>query len=74
MDMMLRAREPNMQASIVHYHEQREKAYLVLQGSATLLVNGKEHRLTPHTIVFIPPGDRHGIIHTGNEGFTMIEI
>lgn len=74
MGMMLIKFESNMQTSIVHYHDQREEAYLVLQGSVTLLVNGKEHRLTPHTVVFIPPGDRHGIIHTGNEGFTMIEI
>jgi mannose-6-phosphate isomerase-like protein (cupin superfamily) len=74
MAMMLIEFEPNMQASMIHYHEQREEAYLALEGSAILSLNGKQHQLTANTVVFIPPGDRHGIIRTGSEGFKMIEI
>jgi len=74
MAMMLIEFEPNIQASAIHYHEQREATYIVVEGSATLLLNGTEHELTPDTVVFIPPGDHHGIIRTGNEGFKMVEV
>jgi mannose-6-phosphate isomerase-like protein (cupin superfamily) len=74
MGVMIIELEPNMQAPGVHYHEQREATYIVVEGSATLLLNGAEHELTPNTIVFIPPGDHHGIIRTGNEGFKMVEV
>jgi glyoxylate utilization-related uncharacterized protein len=30
-----------------------------IEGSAMLSLNGKEHQLSPNTVVFIPPGDRH---------------
>jgi mannose-6-phosphate isomerase-like protein (cupin superfamily) len=74
MGVMIIELEPNMQASGVHYHEHREAAYLVVEGSATLLLNGVEHPLIPNTVVFIPPGDHHGIIRTGTDGFKMIEV
>ena len=66
--------EPNMEAWGVHYHEQREATYVVVDGSATLLLNGVEQQLTPNTVVFIPPGDHHGIIRTGKNGFKMVEV
>jgi mannose-6-phosphate isomerase-like protein (cupin superfamily) len=57
-----------------HYHRTRESAYVVIQGSATLLLNGTEHHLQANTVVFLAPGDRHGITRTGTEGFKMIEV
>lgn len=66
--------KPNMEAWGVHYHEHREATYIVLEGSATLLLNGVEHHLTPDTVVLIPPGDRHGIVRTGKDGFKMVEV
>jgi mannose-6-phosphate isomerase-like protein (cupin superfamily) len=74
MGVMIIELEPNMQSPGVHYHEHREATYIVVEGSATLLLNGTEHELTPNTVVFIPPGDHHGIIRTGNEGFKMVEV
>ena len=74
MAMMLIEFEPNMQVSVIHYHEQREEAYLTLEGRASLSLNAKEHQLTANTVVFIPPGDRHGIIRTDSEDSKMIEI
>jgi mannose-6-phosphate isomerase-like protein (cupin superfamily) len=74
MGIMIIELEPNMEAWGVHYHEQREATYIVLEGSATLLLNGVEHQLTPDTVVFIPPGEHHGIIRTGTDGFKMVEV
>jgi mannose-6-phosphate isomerase-like protein (cupin superfamily) len=48
--------------------------YIVLQGNATLLLNGTEHQLKPETVVYLSPGDKHGITSTGSETFRMIEV
>ena len=74
MGIMIIELEPNMETWGVHYHEQREATYIVLEGSATLLLNDVEHQLTPDTVVFIPPGEHHGIIRTGTAGFKMVEV
>ncbi|MEE9509900.1 MAG: cupin domain-containing protein, partial [Candidatus Bathyarchaeia archaeon] len=66
--------EPEMTATGVHYHKNRESAYIVLQGSATLMLNGTEHHLKVNMVAFLSPGDRHGITSTGKEGFKMIEV
>jgi mannose-6-phosphate isomerase-like protein (cupin superfamily) len=74
MGIMIIELEPNLETWGVHYHEQREAAYIVLEGSATLLLNGVEHQLTPNTVVYISPGEHHGIIRTGPDGFKMVEV
>ena len=67
--------EPNAQKKMeIHYHQKRESAYIVLGGSATLMLNGVKHELTPNTFVLISPGDRHGIVAIGEQGLRMIEI
>lgn len=72
--VMLIDLEPEMTTTGVHYHRNREAAYIVLQGSATLMLNGTEHHLKANMVVFLSPGDRHGITSTGKEGFKMIEV
>lgn len=66
--------DPNANPRKVHYHERRESAYIVLEGRATLLLNGEEHTLKPNTVVYISPGDTHGIVAISDEGLKMIEI
>ena len=66
--------EPGMKSAEIHYHKEREGVYVVLQGNATLMLNGTEHQLKPETFVFLSPGDKHGITSTGNETFRMIEV
>jgi quercetin dioxygenase-like cupin family protein len=58
----------------LHYHKNRDSAYIVLQGSANLMLNGIEYQLKPRTVVFIKPGDKHGIKNTGETGYKMIEV
>jgi quercetin dioxygenase-like cupin family protein len=74
MGVMIVELEPNMESAGVHYHEKREAAYIVVHGTATMLLNGIEHQLHPNTVVYIPPGDKHGIICAGKEGFKMVEV
>lgn len=74
MGVLLVDLEPEMKTTGIHYHKNREAAYIVLQGSATLMLNGTEHLLTANMVIFLSPGDRHGITSTGTEGFKMIEV
>ena len=66
--------EANAKPKQVHYHQKRESAYLVLDGSATLMLNGVKHELRPNTFVLLSPGDRHGVVAVGEQGFKMIEF
>jgi mannose-6-phosphate isomerase-like protein (cupin superfamily) len=72
--VMLIDLEPEVMTKGVHYHRNREAAYIVLQGSATLMLNGAEHHLKANMVVFLSPGDMHGITSTGKDGFKMIEV
>jgi mannose-6-phosphate isomerase-like protein (cupin superfamily) len=72
--VMLIELEPMMKSPRIHYHKNRESAYIVLEGSATVTINGTEHQIKPKTVVFLSPGDKHGITSTGEKGFKMIEV
>ena len=66
--------EAGVQTGGVHYHERRESAYVVIEGTAKMSLNGKIHELKPNMAVLLTPGDIHGIIGTGDEVFKMIEV
>ena len=66
--------EPNIETTTtgIHSHKYRESAYIVLEGNATIHLNGNEYQLNPNTVVFMPPGDMHGIVRTGKNGVKFI--
>ncbi len=66
--------EPGAEPGGIHYHERRESAYISLEGSATIMLNGEEHEITAGTVVNITPGDPHGFVKVGPDGFKMIEV
>jgi quercetin dioxygenase-like cupin family protein len=66
--------EPGAEPGGIHYHEKRESAYIALEGSATLFLNGGEHEIGAGTVVNITPDDRHGFVKVGPDGFKMIEV
>jgi quercetin dioxygenase-like cupin family protein len=66
--------EPKIKQKGIHYHEKRESVYIILEGSGVLMLNGETHSLEPELLVFIEPGDQHGIIETGENGMKMIEV
>lgn len=66
--------EPGVKSGGVHYHERRESAYVVIEGSAKMSLNGKIYDLKPNMAVLLSPGDVHGIVGTGAEAFKMVEV
>lgn len=66
--------EPGYESRRVHYHERRESAYIALKGSGTVHLNGEQHPMEPETVVYLSPGDVHGVVAAGEDGFSMIEV
>jgi len=66
--------EPNLDLKKVHYHVNRESAYLILEGEARLHLNGENHVVGPGTFVYLSPGDVHGVIGTGEKGLKYLEF
>ena len=58
----------------IHYHKKKEQAYIVLEGNATVVVNGTKHHVKPNTVIFLSPGDEHGIISGGENGCKILEV
>ncbi len=66
--------EPNLRMEKLHYHVARESAYMILEGEARIHLNGEVHTLNPETVVYISPGDIHGVVGTGAEGLRLLEV
>ena len=66
--------EPNWTTKRMHTHDARESIYIILEGLAKVHLNGEEHELGPGMVVYLSPGDMHGVIGSGPEGMKMIEI
>jgi len=65
---------PNWSTEQVHLHRTTESVYIILEGSARVHLNGEEHELGPGTVVYLSPGDVHGVVGSGPEGLKMIEV
>ena len=66
--------EPNWFTKKTHLHKARESVYYILEGLAKVHLNREVHELGPGTVVYLSPGDIHGIVGSGPSGFKMIEI
>jgi mannose-6-phosphate isomerase-like protein (cupin superfamily) len=66
--------EPSVEPGGIHHHENRESVYIALEGSATIELKGEEHVITAGTVVNLTPGDTHGFVKVGPDGFKMIEV
>ncbi len=58
--------EPGKPMSLYH-HEAGQEDFLVLRGSATLIVEGEERALEPWDLVHCPPRTPHTIVAAGEE-------
>lgn len=54
-------------SSLAHYHKNREEAYIIISGIATLVVDEVERVLKPGDIAHIPQGAVHQIFNKGQE-------
>ncbi len=66
--------EPNWSTKRMHTHDSRESIYIILEGIAKVHLKGEEHELGPGMVVYLSPGDMHGVIGSGPEGLKMIEV
>jgi len=66
--------EPGAEPGGIHHHEKRESVYIALEGSATIHLKGEEREITAGTVVNLTPGDTHGFLKVGPDGFKMIEV
>jgi quercetin dioxygenase-like cupin family protein len=66
--------EPNWSTNKTHLHKERESVYIIQGGLAKVHLNDKVHSLEAGMVVYLSPGDVHGIVGSGPEGFQMIEV
>ena len=57
-----------------HTHERAEHVYYILQGHAAAVLDGETHHVTANSVLYIPPGVRHGFDSTGNEDLLMTVV
>ena len=50
-----------------HYHEDMQEAFLIIQGCATMTVDGKDVELDRGDLVIIAPREIHSMKNTGEE-------
>lgn len=74
MRMVIYDFQPNYTAKHVHYHKERESAYVILEGTAIIHLNGQDHTLKKGQIAYLSPKDIHGVIGIGKDGLKMLEV
>jgi len=57
-----------------HYHETAENVFVVLDGVATLIVDGVRYLLSKDDVALIPPGVPHAVGGGGGGPVTLLEI
>lgn len=49
----------------VHSHKIQEQVYHVLEGEGLMEIEGKNHVVRKHDVIFLPPGVTHNIQNSG---------
>lgn len=58
----------------IHSHKHNEQVYIVLEGNATMYLNGTEHDVKSGMVIFISPGEKHSMISTGKMGSSLLML
>jgi len=56
-----------------HRHEHQDECFDVVQGEGTFLIDGREMRGTPGTILYVPATVEHGMRADGTEQWVLRE-
>jgi len=54
------------------HHHPHEHEVFILEGTGTLVHEGKEHRLSRETVVFVPGNDEHSFKNTGGSALRFL--
>ena len=57
-----------------HIHEKEEEVVYCMEGSGELVIDGKPEKLTPGTVVFMPPGSLHSVNNTGDKTIKLVYV
>jgi mannose-6-phosphate isomerase-like protein (cupin superfamily) len=71
---IIEARVPPFVSPPLHYHEDREEIFEVLEGRFRFHCAGEEFEVTPGTSVVIPRNSIHGWVNTGTEVARLLFI
>ncbi len=55
-----------------HTHQNAENIYYIIKGNGIVELDGKRQRVSPGTVIFIPPKVKHAILNTGFEDLIFI--
>lgn len=55
-----------------HYHNVMEENFYILEGTATIVVDGTPHDLKPGQLIHIEPGEVHYVINRSSSVIKMI--
>lgn len=58
----------------VHEHAVAENIYYVIRGTGLVELDGEKYVVEPNTVVYMPPGVKHGIWNTGFEDLVFIVV
>jgi len=58
----------------VHRHAVQEQVYHVLEGEGLMHIDGKDHVVRKHDVIFLPPGVDHSISNTGLVDLVFIVV
>jgi quercetin dioxygenase-like cupin family protein len=48
-----------------HSHKVQEQVYHVIEGEGLMTIDGKDHVVRKHDVIFLPPGVEHAISNSG---------
>ena len=57
-----------------HYHERRESILIFISGEGTEIVEGEEFSVKAGDVLFIPAGEKHGIINRSDNDLRYLEF
>lgn len=57
-----------------HFHNKRESIIIAISGEATEIVEGKEIPIKANDILYIPAGEKHGVMNRTDKDFRYLEF
>jgi quercetin dioxygenase-like cupin family protein len=57
-----------------HFHNRRESLLIGISGEATEIVEGKKYSFKADQIIYMPAGEKHGMVNNSQNDFRYIEF
>lgn len=57
-----------------HFHKISDESYLILSGTATMIVDTEQFELNPWEAILIQPGEVHQILNKGTEDLVFLAV